>query len=49
MQALQEHKLDSPAWNSFSSAKWLLEMNHNGQLQGQKEMYTFHYVPQKTS
>ena len=47
MHALEEDKLDSPAWGSFSSAKWFVEMKHNGQLQGQKQTYTFHYVPQK--
>ena len=30
MQALQEDKLDSLAWGSFSSAKWFVEMKHNG-------------------
>ena len=49
LPALEENKLDSPAWGSFSSVKWLLEMKHNGQLQGQKQTYTFHYVPQKPS
>ena len=47
MHALEEDKLDSPAWGSFSSAKWFVEMKHNGQLQGQKQTYTFHYVSQK--
>ena len=47
MLALEEDKLDSPAWGSFSSAKWFVEMKHNGQLQGQKQTYTFHYVSQK--
>ena len=47
MHALEEDKLDSPAWGSFSSAKWFVEMKHNGQLQGQKQTHTFHYVLQK--
>ena len=49
MHALEEDKLDSPAWGSFSSAKWFVEMKHNGQLQGQKQTYSFHYIPQKPS
>ena len=28
--SLEEDKLDSPAWGSFSSVKWFVEMKHNG-------------------
>lgn len=31
--ALEEDKLDSLAWDSFSSAKWFVEMKHNEQLE----------------
>ena len=41
MQALEEDKLDSPTRGSFSSAQCCVEIKHNGQLQGQKETYTF--------